>query len=74
MEKKNIAVLAYNYGQYAEFKGNEQSNEEYVYIDRPEKLLGRKFSEVAIIGNFWDRPDAGKLYEEVERRFPHLVD
>lgn len=73
MEKKHVAVLAGNYGQYAEYHGNEKDGEEYQYIDRPQKLYGRDFTRVDVIGTFWERNDASALYEEVKRRFPHLI-
>lgn len=74
MSEKLVAVLAYNHLQFNEYVGNEKDDERFVYIDRPEKLWGREFLRVDIIGNFWDRNDAGKLHEEVERRMPHLID
>lgn len=74
MKTKHIAVLAGNYGQFAEYHGNEKESEEYHYVDRPQKLYGREYARVDIIGTFWERNDAGALYEEIERRFPHLID
>ena len=73
-EKKKVGILTYSNQQFQHYLKSAKEDEEWVYIDRPEKLLGVEFSRIDILGTFWDRKDAGKLYEEVECRFPHLID
>lgn len=67
-----IAIFAYNHGQFDEYVLNRQSNDtNYIFISRPEKMLGTCFDGHEVIGNFWDREGASDLYDEWLRRYPY---
>lgn len=68
MREKPIAVFAGNYQQFCEFKIRHEKPELLIYIDRPEKALGYKFGEFTVVGTFWERNDALKLFEFIEYR------
>lgn len=77
-ERKYIGVLAGNVMEFKDYVSqlslNNLSSKTLVYIDRPQKLYGNRFDKIEVIGTFWHRKDAGGLYEEVERFYPHLID
>lgn len=73
-EMKFVAVLAGTHQQFSHYENIKEDDEKFIYVHSPQKLYGYRFSRVDIIGTFWERKDAGQLYEEVERHFPHLID
>jgi len=61
---KKIIVLAGSREQFEDYLANNGlTDSEAIYGYLPERIYGIEASKVEIIGTFWDRKDAGKLYE-----------
>ena len=67
---KTIAILAGSMEQYMEHKDIflALEGEEMVYAVTPHKIKGRRFDEFRVVGTFWERKDAGDIYDEVRSR------
>ena len=70
MEKaEKIAVLAGNIRQFNAFDVKNKNRDKYIYVDRVEVAAGCRFTDVEIIGTFWEEvEEAGRLYDEVKSR------
>lgn len=62
-----IAVLAGTRGEFLNYaKGHPTPRP--VFCDRPERIVGMEFSGVAVVGTFFERPDARELADMVDPR------
>lgn len=63
-------ILAGNYKQFEEFVLPRQEKwTTFIFADRYERIVGFLPNDYDIVGTFWDRPDARKIADAVERRF-----
>lgn len=70
--KERVVVLAGNREQFETYLVSEGLTDSgVVYGDGPESVMGRHFSSIVVIGTFWGRKDADKLYDLAQTRvFP----
>lgn len=67
--KKRVAILAGNYKEFMEFCKVIKEDEEFVYIDRPEKCIASSFDYYKIVGTFFETTkDPFLLEKEVVSR------
>ena len=64
---ETVAVLAGNFEQFREFEFNNK-REGIRYIFAREPLVGYRFSRYEVVGTFWERVDAGRLFDAVKYR------
>ena len=66
---KQILVLAGNFKESQEY-ARSQHPRGYVisYVSGVEAMAGRHYDGIEVIGTFWDRPDADKLYKFAKTR------
>jgi hypothetical protein len=57
-----IIVLAGNHDEFIRYLRELLSNK-YVYGSAPKKLHGIEAEEIIVVGTFWDRKDAGDLWD-----------
>ena len=74
---KKIVILAGNYREFINFLSEKERLDingckKYIYCDHPAKVYGIKIADIEIIGTFWERKDAGKLYESAKCRLDNL--
>lgn len=59
-----VAILAGTHKEYRHWlKGRQET--EFRYISSAEKARGMFFDSLEIVGTFWERKDAGELYDNV---------
>jgi hypothetical protein len=69
MKNKRIIVLAGTRQQFENYLAeNGLTDSEAVYGYEPERIYGITASKVEVVGTFWERKDAGKLYELANSR------
>lgn len=64
-------VLAGNFQEYARFMADRGFGpSRAIYVDRPERVMGLELAEqeIYVVGTFWERSDAGQIYERVRER------
>ena len=58
-----IIVLAGNREQFEDYLNkNGLTDSEAIYAFEPNRILGIEASKIEVVGTFWDRKDADKLY------------
>ena len=65
-----IAVLAgsiIEFRHYHPEKEDDKYVEKFVYISSPYCVYGNRFKTFEVVGTFWERSDADKLFELVKR-------
>ena len=70
-----VAILAGNYRQYRHWlKEHEPPNpKSYRYIFTETSVLGIRFDSYLIVGTYWSRRDAGRMYDAVRLSLKEAV-
>lgn len=63
--KKKIAVLTENITQFEYYKKEFEEMGELIYISSTDSARGIYFDEFIVVGTFWERFDAGEIYNQV---------
>lgn len=66
--KKTILVLAGNINQYNKFVRENNCREKCIYARTKDAIRGLRMKEIEVVGTFWDRKDAGRVYQEACER------
>jgi len=62
--KKKIIILAGNFLQFQSYaRVNQEIKHKLVYASGTQALAGIEAEKVEVIGTFWDKENAGKLYD-----------
>ena len=69
-----IIVLAGNRMEFERYLDtNGLTDSEALYGFEPEKIMGIRASKIEVVGTFWDRKNADKLYELAKTRITELT-
>lgn len=63
-----IAILAGNHREYFDYVGSTETDEKMFYANTIPSLRGVHISRIVVTGTFWNRIDAGELYEMAKTR------
>lgn len=70
---KVIFILAGSYKQFQEYvRPRQEEGITFVYADFPDRIAGYRPDQYSVIGTFWDRGDANKMFELVKSKIMHL--